>query len=392
MAERANQTRAIHGISKEKHPHLSGTPPIYMTSSFAFESVEQGARIVRAECEGYMYTRLSNPTIDEWVKRVVAMEGGQAGCATSSGMSAISSVLMHLTHAGENFISSDMVYSGTFRFFKDVLPRYGIECRFCNLQNISNLERMIDNKTRAVFLESPANPLLRVYDLEKVVEVAHSMGVKVIFDNTFMSPALFQPISHGCDIVVHSATKYLAGNGSLIAGIIITKDRELAEQIQHTTVYNFGCVLSPVNAWLLIMNLQTLPLRMHAHSENAIKVAQFLEENGKVAWVNYPGLRSHPDSELCRKYFKQGYSGMIAFGLKGGANACVRLCERVQVITHQVSLGDAKSLIVHPYSIFFESVSDDQRAQMGITEDMLRLSVGLESAEDIISDLELALG
>jgi len=386
------RTKSVHGKEKEKFPHLSGTPPIYLTSTFAFESVSEGARIARGEGEGYMYTRLSNPTIDTWAERVAELECGGSACATASGMSAISSVVFHLASAGENFVASNMLYSGTFRFFMDVVKKYGIECRFCDLHNLESLEKAIDEKTKLVFLESPDNPLLRVYDLEKIVEVARSRGVPVVFDNTFMSPALFQPISWGCDIVVHSATKYLAGNGSLIAGIIVTRDEQFAKEIQHRTVYNFGGILSPVNAWLLIMSLQTLPIRMQAHSENAMKVARFLEEDKRVAWVNYPGLDSHPDRALARKYFTNGYSGMIAFGLKGGAHACVKLCESVELISHQVSLGDTKSLIIHPYSVFFESVSDEERAKMGITPEMLRLSVGLEDAEDIIADLDKAMG
>ncbi len=392
MKPKNQKTKAVHGKKKETYPNYSGTPPIYMTSTFAFGSVEEGARIARGEGAGYMYTRLSNPTIDTWVERVTDLEEGGAGCATASGMAAISSVILHLCKAGDNFIASNMLYSGTFRFFKDVVPKFGIETRFCNLHEVHNLEGLIDERTRLIFLESPDNPLLRIYDLERVVEIAHRKGVAVVFDNTFMSPSLFKPISWSVDIVVHSATKYLAGNGSLIAGIIVTKDAELAKEIQHATVYNFGGILSPVNAWLLAMNFQTLPIRMQAHSENAMKVAKFLEADARVAWVNYPGLESHPDSALAKKYFKDGFSGMIAFGLVGGAPACVKLCEGVEVISHQVSLGDTKSLIVHPYSIFFESISDEERAKMGITPEMLRLSVGLEDAEDIIADLDKGMG
>ncbi len=391
MRGKSQKTKAVQGKKREKYPNLSGTPPIYLTSTFAFASVDEGARIARGEGSGFMYTRLSNPTIDVWVERVCELEEGGGGCATSSGMSAIASTILHLCHAGDNFIASNMLYSGTFRFFKDILPKYGIECRFCDLHYLENLQSLIDGGTRAIFLESPDNPLLRVYDLEEIVKVAHEKAVPVIFDNTFMTPALFKPLNWGVDIVVHSATKYLSGNGSLIAGIIITKDPALATDIKHHTVYNFGGILSPVNAWILAMNFQTLPIRMQAHSENSMKVAKFLESDKRIAWINYPGLDSHPDSKFAKKYFTEGFSGMIAFGLKGGAEACVRLCEIVELISHQVSLGDTKTLIVHPYSIFFESVSDDERAKMGITPDMLRLSVGLEDAEDIIKDLDRAM-
>jgi len=385
-------TQAVHGAGCEQYPHFSGTPPIYLTSTFAFPSLEEGAKIARGTGEGYMYTRHSNPTIDVWVERMAALEGAAGGCATASGMAAISSAVMHFTHAGDNYISSRMVYSGTLRFFKDVLPKYGLETRFVDMHDMGALEAAMDERTRAVFLESPDNPLLRIYDLEAVVKLAHARSIPVIVDSTFMSPALFRPFEWGADVVVHSATKYLCGNGSLIAGIVLTKDAELAHHIQHDTVYNFGGVMSPVNAWLMTMNLQTLPLRMARHSENALKVARFLEADKRVAWIHYPGLASHPEARLAAKYFPQGGSGMIAFGLKGGAEACRKAVESTETIIHQVSLGDAKSLMIHPYSVMFETMSGEERAKLGVTPEMLRLSVGLEDADDLIADLDQALG
>ena len=387
-----DDTRAIHGDEREIAPEHAGVFPLYMSSSFGFASVEEGARIARGSGEGYMYTRQSNPTTDRWVKRIAQLEGAAGGCAVGSGMAAISNAVMHLVRAGENFIAANMLYSGTYRFFRDILPRYGIECRFVDLRDFDEVKSRIDDKTRILYFESPDNPLLRMYDLEKVVEFAHAHGLKAVFDNTFNTPLLFRPLEWGVDVAVHSATKYLAGHGHVIGGVILGRDAELMHAIHHETAYNFGAALSPFNAWLLMLSAETLPVRMRRHCENALAVAGFLEDHPQVEWVSYPGLAGHPEHELARKYLPDGCGGMIAFGLAGGKDACVKALDAVELITHQVSLGDAKSLLMHPYSTMFETLPDDERRAIGILPEMLRLSVGLEDSADIIADLQQALG
>ncbi len=387
-----DDTRAIHDDEREDAPEHAGVFPLFMTSSFGSESVEEGARIARGGGEGYLYTRMGNPTTDRWVKRIAQLEGAVEGCAVGSGMAAITGAVMHLVRAGENLVAANMLYSGTYRLFRDILPRYGIECRFANLRDFDEVESRIDDKTRILYFESPDNPLLRMYDAEKVVEFAHAHGLKAVFDNTFNTPLLFRPLEWGVDVVVHSATKYLAGHGHVIGGIILGRDAELMHAIRHETAYNFGATLSPFNAWLLMLSAETLPVRMRRHSENALAVAGFLEGHSQVEWVNYPGLPSHPEHELARKYLPDGCGGMITFGLKGGKDACVKTLDSVKLVTHQVSLGDTKSLLMHPYSIMFETLPDDERSAIGILPEMLRLSVGMEDAADIIADLQQALG
>jgi len=382
-----DDTRAIHGDEREEAPEHAGVFPLFMTSSFSSESVGEGARLARGAGEGYLYTRMGNPTTDRWVKRIAQLEGAADGCAVASGMAAISSAVMHLVRAGENLVAANMLYSGTYRLFRDILPRYGIECRHANLRDFDEVESRIDDKTRILYFESPDNP----YDVEAVVKFAHAHGLKAVFDNTFNTPLLFRPFEWGADVSVHSATKYLSGHGHVIGGIILGRDAKLMHAINHETVYNFGATLSPFNAWLLMLSAETLPVRMRRHCENALAVAGFLEGHPQVEWVNYPGLPSHPEHELARKYLPNGCGGMITFGLKGGKDACVKALDTVKLITHQVSLGDAKSLLMHPYSIMFETLPDDERSAIGILPEMLRLSVGLEDSADIVADLQQAL-
>jgi cystathionine beta-lyase/cystathionine gamma-synthase len=286
---------------------------------------------------------------------------------------------MHLVRAGESFIAPPTLYSGSVRFFRDILPRYGVECRFVDLREPGALKAAADAKTRALYLESPDNPLLRMHDVEALINEAHALGLRVVFDNTFNTPLLFRPMEWGADVVVHSATKYLSGHGHVIGGIILARDAALLHEIHHETVYNFGATMSPFNAWLLL------------HCESALAVARFLEAQPKVAWVNYPRLASHPEHALARKYLPKGCGGMVAFGLKGGADACSRALDAVRLVTHQVSLGDAKSLMIHPFSMMFETLPEDERRKLGILPEMLRLSVGLEDARDLIADLAQAL-
>jgi len=385
-------TRAIHGDGCEETPEHAGVFPLFMTSSFGFASVEEGARIARGNAEGYMYTRQSNPTIERWEERIALLEGAAGGCATASGMGAISSAVMHFLRAGENLLAPQMLYSGTVRFFRDVLPRYGIEYRAVDLRAPSAIWTAGDINTRVLYLESPDNPLLRMYDVESLIAAAHELDMRVIFDNTFNTPLLFRPLEWGADIVVHSATKYLSGHGHVLGGIILARDQALLSEIHHETVYNFGATLSPFNAWLLLLSLETLPVRMRRHCENAQAVAEFLAQHPQVAWVNYPGLASHPEHALARKYLPRGSGGMIAFGLKGGQEACVKALNAVRVIRHQVSLGDTKSLLVHPFSVMFETLPEAERSALGILPELLRLSVGLEDPHDLIADLERALG
>lgn len=381
-------TLSLHAGYEPESSTGSRAVPIYQTTSYVFDDADHAARLFALEEEGNIYTRIGNPTHSAFEKRIAALEGGEAALATSSGMAAINLTVMTLLEAGDEIVSSRCIYGGTYNLFSVTLPKYGIETNFVDPADLEAWENAINENTKIVYLESPGNPLLNIVDIEAVVKIAHKHDVKVVFDNTFNTPYLCQPFEFGVDIVVHSATKYIGGHGSSIGGVIIGSEDFIFEA--RTEGYrDTGPALSPMNSWLFIQGLETLSLRMEKHSENALKVAKWLEEHPKVEWVRYPGLESHPQHELAKKQQKN-FGGMVCFGIKGGFDAGKKLINSVELCSLLANVGDTRTLIIHPASTTHEQLEKEEQEEAGITEDLIRLSIGIENAEDIIADLEHA--
>ena len=363
--------------------------PIYQTSTFAFKNVQDGSAKFAGEKEGYIYTRLGNPTQSALEEKMAALEGAEAAIATASGMAAISSSVMAVAFAGDHILAHDCLYGCTHSLMEEILPRYGIEVTFADLSTLDNIEANMQDNTKLVYLETPSNPTLNLVDIEEISKKAHAAGAKVIVDNTFMTPYLQSPLALGADIVVHSATKYIGGHGDTIAGIIVGK-AEMLTDIRMTTLKDFGGIISPFNAWLLLRGLKTLPIRVDKHTENATEVAEFLEAHDKVERVFYPGLESHPQHDLAKKQ-ASGFGSMISFELKGGYEAGEKMMNSVNLATLAVSLGDVDTLIQHPASMTHAPVPREERLAAGITDGLVRISIGIEDVEDIIFDLKGAL-
>ena len=362
--------------------------PIYQTSTFAFDSVDQGAKRFAGEEEGYIYTRLGNPTITDFEKKMALLERGEAAAAFGSGMGAITASIMALVSAGDHIVAAKALYSCTHVFLSHLIKRYGVETTFVDATDVSNIEAAIRPNTKLVYVESPANPNMALVDLAATAEIAHRHGVKVIVDNTFMTPYWQRPLELGCDVVVHSATKYIGGHGLVIAGVAIGK-KEFIDEVKATTLKDIGAVISPFDAWLLNVGLKTLAVRMEKHEKNARAVAKWLEQNPKVERVYYPGLASHPQYELAKKQ-ASGFGAMISFELKGGLEAGITLMNSVELIHLAVSLGNVDSLIQHPASMTHSAYTREERLEAGISDGLVRLSVGIEELEDILKDLEQA--
>lgn len=363
--------------------------PIYQTSTFAFKNVQDGADKFAGEKEGYIYTRLGNPTQSALEEKMAALEGAEAAIATASGMSAISASVMAIAFAGDHILAHDCLYGCTHSLMEEILPRYGIEVTFADLSDLDNVDEYMQDNTKLVYLETPSNPTLNLVDIEEISKKAHAAGAKVIVDNTFMTPYLQNPLALGADMVVHSATKYIGGHGDAIAGII-AGDAEMLAEIRMTTLKDFGGIISPFNAWLLLRGLKTLPIRVDKHTENAMEVAEFLEAHDKVERVFYPGLESHPQHDLAKKQ-ASGFGSMISFELKGGYGAGEKMMNNVNLATLAVSLGDVDTLIQHPASMTHAPVPREERLAAGITDGLVRISIGIEDVEDIIADLDNSL-
>ena len=363
--------------------------PIYQTSTFAFKNVQDGSAKFAGEKEGYIYTRLGNPTQNALEEKMAALEGAEAAIATASGMAAISSSVMAVAFAGDHILAHDCLYGCTHSLMEEILPRYGIEVTFADLSDLDNVDENMQDNTKLVYLETPSNPTLNLVDIEEVSKKAHAAGAKVIVDNTFMTPYLQSPLELGADMVVHSATKYIGGHGDAIAGVIAGKEEMLAD-IRMTTLKDFGGIISPFNAWLLLRGLKTLPIRVDKHTQNAMEVAEFLEAHDKVEKVFYPGLESHPQHDLAKKQ-ASGFGSMISFELKGGHSAGEKMMNNVELATLAVSLGDVDTLIQHPASMTHAPVPREERLAAGITDGLVRISIGIEDVEDIIADLENSL-
>lgn len=383
-------TTAIHaGTLKNLYGTLA--MPIYQTSTFIFDSAEQGGRRFALEEAGYIYTRLGNPTTTVLENKIAALEEGEAGIAMSSGMGAISSTLWTVLKAGDHVVTDKTLYGCTFALMNHGLTKFGVEVTFVDTSNLDEVKKAIKENTRVVYLETPANPNLKIVDLEGVCKVAHTNpNTLVIVDNTFATPYMQKPLKLGVDVVVHSATKYLNGHGDVIAGLVVT-NKELADQIRFVGLKDMtGAVLGPQEAYYIIRGLKTFEIRMERHCKNARTIADFLNKHPKVEKVYYPGLESHPGYEIAKKQMKD-FGAMISFELKGGFEAGKTLLNNLKLCSLAVSLGDTETLIQHPASMTHSPYTKEEREAAGITDGLVRLSVGLENVEDIIADLEQGL-
>jgi len=417
------ETIAVHGGYSPDPTTKAVAVPIYQTTSYAFDDTQHGADLFDLKVAGNIYTRIMNPTTDVLEKRVAELEGGLAGLALASGMAAINYAIMTIAEAGDNIVSASTLYGGTYNLFAHTLPQYGINVRFADYRDPEAFEALIDDKTKAIFCESVGNPLGNITDFELLAEIAHRHGVPLIVDNTVPSPYLCRPIEHGADIVVHSLTKYLGGHGNSIGGIIVDSGKfpwaEHKERFRrlnepdvsyHGVVYtealgpaayigrarvvplrNTGACISPFNSFLILQGIETLALRMDRICDNTVKVAQYLQSHDKVAWVNYAGLDGHEDKPLVDKYMDGRASGILTFGLKGGRKAGENFQDALKLFTRLVNIGDAKSLACHPASTTHRQLSPDELAKAGVTQEMVRLSMGIEHIDDILDDLEQAL-
>ena len=417
------ETQVIHAGYSPDPTTKSAAVPIYQTTSYAFDSTQHGADLFDLKVSGNIYTRIMNPTTAVLEARVAALEGGVGALAVASGLAAITCAIQTITEAGDNIIATSTLYGGTYNLLAHTLPQYGIETRFVDYQNPEAVAALIDDRTRAVFCESIGNPLGNVVDFSAFAEIAHRHGLPLIVDNTVASPYLCRPIEHGADIVVHSLTKYMGGHGNSVAGCIVDSGRfpwrEQAKRFRrlnepdvsyHGVTYtetmgdaayiararvvplrNMGAALSPFNAFLVLQGIETLPLRMDRHCENALQVAEFLKKDARVAWVNYAGLKDHPSYPLIDRYFGGRASGLLTFGVKGGCEAGARFQDALKLITRLVNIGDTKSLACHPASTTHRQLDANELKRAGVSEDMVRLSVGIEHIDDILADIDQAL-
>jgi O-acetylhomoserine (thiol)-lyase len=416
-------TVALHGGQSPDPTTGSRTVPIYQTSSYVFSSVDEAADRFALKAPGNIYTRISNPTTEVLEKRLSELEGGSAAVALSSGLAAVALAVLNITGAGQNIVSSSFLYGGTYTLFNYTLSRFGIEARFVDSRTPKNFEPAIDENTRLIYIESIGNPQNNVDDFEAIAKIAHDHGIPFVVDNTVTTPYLFRPFEHGADIVVHSLTKFIGGHGTSIGGAVVESGRfnwdngkfpeitqpdpsyhglsywetfgpsntAYATKLRTQLLRDLGPCLSPFNAFLFLQGLETLPLRMKAHVENALKVAQWLKGHPAVSWVNYPGLSDHPDHRNAIRYLPKGQGAIIGFGVKGGLQAGIKFINSVKLLSHLANIGDAKSLIIHPASTTHQQLSPEEQLAAGVTEDFIRFSVGLENINDIITDLDEAL-
>ncbi|EKT4457201.1 bifunctional O-acetylhomoserine aminocarboxypropyltransferase/cysteine synthase [Pseudomonas sp. CJQ_7] len=417
------ETLAIHAGFSPDPTTKAVAVPIYQTTSFAFDDTQHGADLFDLKVAGNIYSRIMNPTNDVLEQRMAALEGGVGALAVASGMAAITYAIQTVAEAGDNIVSVAKLYGGTYNLLAHTLPRMGIHTRFAPHDDIAALEALIDARTKAVFCESIGNPAGNIVDIAALAEAAHRHGVPLIVDNTVATPVLCRPFEHGADIVVHSLTKYIGGHGTSIGGIVIdsgkfpwaeNKERfallNTPDPSYHGVTYteafgpaafigrcrvvplrNTGAALSPFNAFLILQGLETLALRMERHTENALKVAHYLQAHEQVAWVKFAGLPDHPEHELAQRYTGGKPASILSFGIKGGQAAGARFIDALQLVVRLVNIGDAKSLACHPASTTHRQLNDEELEKAGVPRDMVRLSIGIEHSDDIIADLAQAL-
>ncbi|MDO5666757.1 MAG: aminotransferase class I/II-fold pyridoxal phosphate-dependent enzyme [Alcaligenaceae bacterium] len=418
-----DETIALHAGYKPEQTTKSVAVPIYQTTSYAFDNTQHGADLFDLKVAGNIYTRITNPTNAVIEERVAALEGGVGALALASGMAAITYTIQTIAEAGDNIVSVSALYGGTYNLFAHTMPRQGIEVRFFDHKNPESIRDLVDERTKLVFVESIGNPLGNIVDLEAVSTIAHELGVPVVVDNTVATPVLQKSFEFGADIVVHSLTKYIGGHGNSLGGMIVdsgnfpwgdyperfpllnnpdpsyhgvnyVKDVGKAAFITRARVVplrNMGAAISPMSTFLLLQGLETLSLRMERHTENALKVAEYLNQHEKVAWVNYAGLPDHPEHELAKKYVKGKPAAILSFGVKAGREGGARFIDALQLFIRLVNIGDTRSLACHPATTTHRQLSDKELAAAGVSEDMVRLSVGIEHIDDLIADLEQAL-
>lgn len=422
-------TRAVHAAQESADPATNARAvPIYATSSFVFNNAEHAADLFGLRAFGNIYSRIMNPTNDVFEKRIAALEGGVAAVATASGQSAQTLAILNLAQAGENIVASKALYGGTVSLFAHTLPRLGITTSFVDIHNLDEVRAAINDKTRAIYVETLGNPRLDVPDFRALADVAHANGLPLVVDNTFATPILCRPIEHGADIVLHSATKWIGGHGTSIGGIVVDggtfnwgaeprfkafyQDPDAAYhglkfaeafgdvgganiafaiRLRVSLLRDIGAALSPFSSFLFLQGLETLHLRIERHCENALKVAQFLADHPLVTWVSYPGLANHPTHARAKRYLDRGFGGVLTFGVRGGAEAARRVASSTKLFSLLANVGDAKSLIIHPWTTTHEQLTDAERAAAGVTADLVRISVGIEDIADLLRDLDQAL-
>ena len=416
------ETLQLHGGQKPDPATGSRAVPIYQTTSFCFRDTEHAARLFALEEPGYIYTRIMNPTTEVLENRLALLEGGVGALAFASGQAACTAAILNIAYQGSEILAASDLYGGTITLMDCTLRRHGVNTVFVDSSDPANFRKAITEKTRLVFVETIGNPGLDVPDFHAIARIAHAAGVPLMVDNTFASPYLCRPIEHGADPVMHSLTKYIGGHGTSIGGILVDSGRfdwaasgrfpMLVEPdpsyhgLSYTKAFgpaafiakarvnmlrDFGGCLSPFNAFLILQGLETLSLRMEQHSANALRIARWLEKHPNVTWVKYPGLASHPSYRKARRYLPKGCGGMTGFGIKGGREAGKRFINAVRLCSHLANVGDAKTLVIHPASTTHSQLSDEQQLAGGVTPDFVRLSVGIESVDDITADLDQAL-
>lgn len=417
------ETLSVHAGYSPDPTTKAVAVPIYQTTSYAFDDTQHGADLFDLKVPGNIYTRIMNPTNDVLEQRVAALEGGIAAVAVASGMAAITYAIQTIAQVGDNIVSVAKLYGGTYNLMAHTFPRIGIEARFAPHDDLVALEALIDEKTKAVFCESITNPSGNIVDIQALATVAHRHGVPLIVDNTVATPYLCRPFEHGADIIIHSLTKYIGGHGNSIGGIVVDSGKfPWAEHKERFEILNTpdvsyhgvnyvehfgaaayiarcrvaplrgtGAALSPFNAFLILQGLETLALRMDRHTENAQKVAEYLQNHPQVVWVNYAGLSTHPEHHLAVRYMSGKPAGILSFGIKGGAEAGAKFIDALKLIVRLVNIGDAKSLACHPASTTHRQLNDEELERAGVSRDLIRLSIGIEHIDDIIADLEQAL-
>jgi len=416
------ETLALHGARDESNNSIQ--VPVHRTSAYKFDSTKQASDLFALKELGNIYTRLGNPTQDVLEKRIAAIEGGAAAVALASGTSAIYYTVLNVCEQGNEVVAANNLYGGTYTMFNDILPKYGIKVHLVDPSDPANFEAKINENTRLVYAETIGNPALDVIDYQAIADVAHKYNLPFALDSTFTTPYLFRPIEHGADIVIHSLTKWIGGHGAGVGGVVVDSGKfdwtdpkftlfnepdnsyhglryahdlgplnpvAFALRMRLVPLRNLGAAISPDNAWIFLQGLETLALRVERHSENALSVAKVLKKHPKVAWVKYPGLESDKDHKLAKKYFKKGFGGMVVFGIKGGLKAGSKFIEGLDIFAHCANVGDAKSLAIHPASTTHSQLSKENQEAAGITEDLIRLSVGIEHIDDILADIEQAL-
>ncbi len=417
------ETLCLHAGQEPDPTTTARAVPVYRTSSYVFKSTEHAANLFSLKELGNIYTRLMNPTHDALEKRVAALEGGAAALALSSGTSAIYYSIINICSAGEEIVSANNLYGGTYTMFESIFPQFGIRINFVDPRDPKNFEKAITEKTRALYIETIGNPVLEFTDISAVAEIAHNRNLPLIVDATFTTPYLLKTIEHGADIVINSLTKWMGGHGTGIGGIVIDSGKfdwknskfklfnepeqsyfgirfahDLGDlnplafimRMRLVPLRNLGACISPDNAWLFMQGLETLSLRMQRHCENAAKVSEYIKGHAKVEWVRYPGLRDDPTYPVASKYLKRGFGGMVVFGIKGGISAGKKFVDSLKLFSHLANVGDAKSLVLHPSSTSHSQLTEQQQRASGLTPDLVRLSIGIEHIDDILEDLEQA--